>query len=160
MAPKLSIRPGEVFGAWTVLASEGDGKFSCLCECGTVGVVRTGRLKQGRSRSCGCRKGENISLARTTHGLTGHPLFHVWSAMHQRCENPNHKSYDGYGGRGIVVCSRWSGPSGFPHFLEDMGEKPSPDHSIDRIDNEAGYSPDNCRWATRSQQQRNKRTKA
>ena len=97
-------------------------------------------------------------MKRNKHGCTGadpkHPLFGVWNNMHQRCGNPNHPRYDHYGGRGITVCERWRN---FPAFLADMGARPSPKHSIEREDNNRGYEPDNCCWATKVEQQRNMR---
>ena len=84
----------------------------------------------------------------TTHG--------TWRKIKGRCNNPNDPKYESYGGRGIKVCDRWLGPQGFANFLKDMGDKPSPFHSIDRIDNDGDYAPDNCRWATVIQQARNK----
>lgn len=92
------------------------------------------------------------------HGYAGRgkrtPEYNVWISMRRRCMCETDKSYPDYGGRGITICRRWDS---FPAFLEDMGKRPSLDHSIDRIDNNAGYYPGNCRWATRSQQQKNKR---
>lgn len=84
-----------------------------------------------------------------------HPLFNVWVAMHQRCTNSKCKSYPRYGGRGIRVCDEWTGPEGFSQFIADMGEPPK-GMSLDRIDNDGHYCPSNCRWASRSQQQRNR----
>lgn len=134
--------------------------WECVCDCGKTTKVRAGDLvrKDGRSiQSCGCGKPGNIK-----HGLLKQfPREHqAWTRMHDRCENPNVKQWDRYGGRGIRVADRWSGDKGFPNFLDDMGPRPSSRHSIDRIDNDGHYEPGNCRWATYSQQARNKRTSA
>jgi hypothetical protein len=83
---------------------------------------------------------------------------HVYYAMKARCTNPNHPKFKDYGGRGIQVCDRWLGADGLINFYEDMGDRPSSDHSLDRIDNDGNYEPSNCRWSSRKQQQRNKRT--
>lgn len=90
-----------------------------------------------------------------THRGTGTPEYRIWDTMKQRCNNPKHKKFPLYGGRGIKICARWDD---FASFLSDMGPRPSPRHSIDRIDGDKGYSPDNCRWATPKQQARNVRT--
>ena len=82
--------------------------------------------------------------------------YETWVSMRDRCRNPNNKRYENYGGRGIRICKRWDD---FANFLADMGERPSPQHSLDRINNDGSYRPSNCRWATRSQQRRNRRSK-
>lgn len=90
---------------------------------------------------------------RTTHGLSKTPEYRAWASMWQRCTNPKNIRYERYGARGITVCERWER---FENFLSDMGNRPSPDHSLDRKENDGNYQPENCRWATRSEQQQNK----
>ena len=89
------------------------------------------------------------------HGMTKTPEYDAWDGMKQRCFNPNHKRYSYYGARGITVCDRWK--NSFENFLADMGSKPTPKHSIDRVNNDGNYCPDNCRWATKTEQENNKR---
>lgn len=129
-----------------------------LCDCGNEHFAMASEVKNGRTRSCGCLVSEVVSAIRTSHGATVNytptPTYVVWQSMIRRCHAPAHKSFKDYGGRGIFVCERWHD---FENFLQDMGEKPK-GLSLDRIDNNKGYSPDNCSWRSMKEQSRNKRS--
>jgi hypothetical protein len=135
-------------------------KYECLCECGkTVSVsankiVGSAKLKQ--TKSCGCYRTEKIIERSTKHGKSKKTNeYFAWCSMKERCNNPNVPSYINYGGRGIKVCDEWL--NSFETFFKDMGERPSPTHSIDRIDNSKGYSKENCKWSTKTEQALNQR---
>lgn len=123
----------------------------CRCECGTERPIPAGSLLSGNSSSCGCVRLEKLRVQSTKHGLSGTSENQIWREMKCRCSNPKRADYCG---RGIAVCERWMT---FDNFYADMGPRPSKKHSIDRIDNDKGYEPDNCRWATWSEQMRNTR---
>lgn len=129
----------------------GKSMWQCVCDCGNSTVVALGNLRSGSVKSCGCHRRE--ILDKTSHGLEKHPLYCTWSGMIARCFNQKSHVYKHYGGRGISVCDRWLD---IRNFIEDMGVKPKAT-SLDRINNEGDYEPSNCRWATRSEQQNNKR---
>lgn len=130
--------------------------WMCKCECGKICYVKTIHLTSNRTKSCGCYSKE----IKTKHGLskigeTRKLGYNSWDNMIRRCVNINDDRYHDYGGRGITVCNKWK--NSFSDFILDMGDRPSPKHSIDRIDVNGNYEPDNCRWATQDQQSRNTR---
>jgi hypothetical protein len=139
--------------------STGATKWKCVCDCGKNLVITGYELKIGHTKSCGCMKVERIRLLNKKNyeeGFQKTSEYQSWKAMIHRCNNPNYRYYHEYGGRGISVCDRWRD---FGLFLEDMGSKPSPKHSIDRIDVNGNYEPGNCRWATSEEQTRNSRVR-
>ncbi len=160
--PEFTDLTGSTFGHWAVL---GEPKkkganlwwnWKCRCTCGTTIYVSANKLRSGKSQSCGCVANLAHTGNRSTHCRTHTSEYGSWTHMRTRCQNPNSDCYGDYGERGITVCERWA--NSFENFLADMGEKPSRKHSLDRIDNDKGYSPDNCRWASSKEQARNKRT--
>jgi hypothetical protein len=128
----------------------------CLCNCGAKKPVRIDKLLNGTSQSCGCLQRDNL----TTHGMTATAVrkdsheYWIWNMVVQRCTNNRVKNWMDYGGRGITVCEEWLK---YENFIADMGVRPSIKHSLERRDNEAGYSKSNCYWATRMEQAKNKR---
>lgn len=163
MGRPLIDRTGDRVGRLAVVC-RGDDKITgsgksyvrwlCRCDCGAEVLVMSGHLNESNTTSCGCALRDVLVERNTTHGATGTPEHEIWRGMKERCENPNTKQFCDYGGRGISICDRWGD---FAAFIQDMGPRPSPLHSIDRIDTNGNYEPGNCRWATDKEQSLNKR---
>ena len=150
---------GLVFGRLRVTANlglNGNGKarkrttYLCQCECGKEVEVSQNSLTGGNTKSCGCLFRDTLVERNKTHGCSDTKLFKLWAGMISRCEIPSATGYARYGARGITVCERWR--KSFVDFALDVGPRPSPRYSLDRIDGSAGYNPENCRWATRKTQ--------
>lgn len=153
---------GSNFGRLIVLGFAGTNKsrnslWFCRCECGLITKVQSGNLKNGTTTSCGCFMVEQMIEMKTTHGhrvnYKSSPTYASWESMSQRCNNPKYHRYPDYGGRGIQVCQRWLK---FENFLADMGERPE-GKTLERKENDKGYYPENCKWATVIEQANNKR---
>ena len=159
---RLEDLTGQQFHYLTVIeraenTKQGKTQWLCKCVCGKKVIVAASDLKKKRHphKSCGCMGKKLAAEANSTHGMSKHPAFGVWHSMKQRCEDPNHPAFHNYGGRGITVCSRWQ--SSFENFWEDMGPTYRQGLDLDRIDNDKGYSPENCRWTSRKINCRNRR---
>lgn len=166
----MSIKIGDRFGRLTVVSPAeytlNGRRWNCRCDCGSERVVLGHSLRRGATTSCGCYQRERsaqVCLERNrlrnptvvTHGRSKTPEYRAWQKMKERCLKPSDKRYADYGGRGISVCPEWH--SDFAAFYASVGTRPSPRHSLDRIDNDKGYEPGNCRWALPREQMTNRR---
>ena len=155
---------GQRFGRLVVIRREinpqkGSAEWLCLCDCGNKTYAESHTLLRGRKKSCGCYKSDYICKKNTKHNLSGSRLNVTLNNIMQRCYNPKNHHYKRYGGRGITVCEEWRGDMGRVHFFEWAMQTGYNDSlTIDRIDNDKGYSPDNCRWITIKENQNNKST--
>lgn len=160
---------GKKFGRWLVIGRADDHvtekgyhhiMWNCICECGTQRVVRGKSLTGGISKSCGCLQKELLSARVGKHHGFGTRLYNIWNSMRQRCNNKNHASYYNYGGRGITICDEWDDFNVFREWALNAGYKedaPRGQYTLDRIDVNAGYSPDNCRFVNMKEQTDNRR---
>jgi hypothetical protein len=154
---RLRSLVGKRYGRWivrSVIDGHSGHRLECVCDCGSVKSVASHSIESGGSLSCGCLQREAASQVSRTHGMTNSPEHVCWRAIVARCERQTDDNYARYGARGIRICQRWR--ESFAAFYEDMGPRPSLAHSVDRIDNAEGYEPNNCRWATHTEQARNR----
>ena len=157
---KIKVEVGRLFGRLIVLgeASSDPRKFLLQCSCGKTLTATKGSVRSGNTTSCGCKRVDSLKAMLTTHGgaVRGgrHPLYSTWAEMRKRCLNKNCKHWGNYGGRGIEICERWTE---FANFVADMGEKPYSTATLDRIDVNGNYTPENCKWSSRYEQNVNQR---
>ena len=154
--PRKNLK-GKQFGRLTVIKYVPSSRYLCWCTCGNTVTVSSYSLKSGSTRSCGCLRKEAAAKRATKHNGAADPLYHVLNVMHQRCENPKNHDFKWYGALGVSVCDEWS-LTNYPAFKEwALASGYQPGLTIDRKDPDGNYSPDNCRWITIQEQQRNRR---
>lgn len=164
---KTKDETGNVYGKLTVVSFHSIREYesggttalwNCVCDCGGSTVSTGSSLRAGTSMSCGCVREEKTKFINRKHGLYLTPEYNVLCGMRDRCYNENNQRYENYGGRGIKICDRWmDAENGFQNFFKDMGERPDDSYSIERVDNDGDYTPENCEWVVDEVQVNNRR---